>query len=81
MHTNLISRLMHATDPVPGGGEWVVLGEEKKIYQKCLYCDFRLIWRKKNKFCFRQSQSRGGGYPDWDTIPNFSVFLVTPPLS
>ena len=28
MHTNLISRIIHATVPVPGGGEWVVLGEK-----------------------------------------------------
>ena len=27
MHINLISRQIHATVPVPGGGEWVVFGE------------------------------------------------------
>ena len=81
MHINLISRLIHATVPVPGGGEWVVLGE-KNIYQKCLECEFRLIRRPTKKFCFGESQSKGGGWsPDWDTIPNFSVFLVTPPLT
>ena len=30
MHNNLISRLIHATVPVPGGGEWVVLGERRR---------------------------------------------------
>ena len=31
MHTNLISRLILATVPVPGGGEWVVLGEKNVL--------------------------------------------------
>ena len=35
MHTNLIARLIHATVPVPGGGEGVILG------------DFFFIWRPK----------------------------------
>ena len=34
MHTNLISSLILATVPVPGGGEWVVLGEKKKKKKK-----------------------------------------------
>ena len=46
MHTNLISRLTHATVPVSGGGVWVVLGGEKNL-PKILDCDFRLIWRPK----------------------------------
>ena len=29
-------------------GEWVVLGGEKCVYQKCLEYDFRLIWRPTN---------------------------------
>ena len=37
MHTNLISRLIHATVQVPGGGEWVVLGEEEKMFNKNVY--------------------------------------------
>ena len=51
--------------------------------QKCIECDFRLIFRPK--ICFALGSPKvggggGGGSPDWDTIPNFSVFLVTPPL-
>ena len=33
IYRNLISRLIHTTVPVPGGGEWVVLGE-KKMFTK-----------------------------------------------
>ena len=74
MQTNLISRLIHATVPVTGGGEWVVLGEEEKHYQKCLECDFRLIWRLKKSSALG-SPKVGGGSPDWDTIPICSVFF------
>ena len=46
MHTNLISRLIHATVPVPEGGEWVVLGDTHFFLTKnVLECDLRLIWR------------------------------------
>ena len=60
----------------------MVLGGEKNVYQKCLDCDFRLIGRpKKNSASGSPKVGGGGGSPDWDTIPNFSVFfLVTPPL-
>ena len=54
----------------------------KKIlfYQKCLECDFRLIWIPK-KFCFGQFQSRGGGGPEIGTQSQICLgFFVTSPL-
>ena len=46
MHTNLISRQIHATFPVPGGGGGGGIGQ-KNVYQKSSKYDFMLIWRPK----------------------------------
>ena len=82
LHTNLISWLILATVPVPGGGEWVVLGEEKKCHQKCLDCDFRFIQRPTKNSASGSPKIGGGGVPWLGHNPNFFLgFLVTPPLS
>ena len=73
MHTNLISRFIHSTVPVPGGGGGDVIGEKKKNYQKKSQYDFRFIWRPNNSAL---GHPKVGG----DTIPNVAVFLVTSPL-
>ena len=62
MHANLISRLIHATVRVPGGGGGDGIGQKTK---------YRLIWRPKT-ISFWQSQV-GVGSQTWDTIPRVSV--------
>ena len=48
----------------------MVLGEKKKIYQKCLDCDFRLIWRP-TKFLLWVVPKVGGGVPRLGHNPKF----------
>ena len=58
--------------------EWYWV-KKKKIYQKCLECDFRLIWRPKKISALDSPKVGGRGVPKLGHI--FFFFLVTPPLT
>ena len=74
MHINQILRIIHATVPVPGGGEWVVLGEENLFYQNNLDCDFRLI-RRPTKILLQAVG--GGGGPQIGTQSQIFLFFFS----
>ena len=59
----------------------MVLGEDKIAYQKCLECDFRLIWRTKNISVLGSPKVGGGGPRLGHNLKLFLFLLVTPPLS
>ena len=75
MHTNLISRLIHATVPVPGGGEWVVLGERKICFTKNVYIVILGWFGDPKQFC---QSMWGGGRTVYFPLPNIArSVLVT----
>ena len=81
MHTNLISRLIHATVPVPGGGEWVVLGE-KKMFTKNVYSMILGWFGDQQKSVFGSPKVEGPRGLEIGTQSQiFVFFLVTHPLS
>ena len=73
MQTNLISMVILATVPVPGGEGGGDIGERKMFYQKC--SQYVLGWFGDQTNSASGHPKVGGGRSrDWDTIAICSFF-------